>query len=64
LLRGTPDAVSNNEVEEAGQAFVEYALILGFVALVAVATLTVMGGMVTAALDLVESALEAAVAGG
>ena len=43
--------------DEEGQALAEYALILGFVAIVAVAALTLMGTAITGKLSGVSSAL-------
>ena len=43
--------------DEEGQALAEYALILGFIAIVAVAVLTLMGTAITGKLSGVSSAL-------
>jgi pilus assembly protein Flp/PilA len=43
--------------DEEGQALAEYALILGLVAVVAIAALTLLGGAITGKLDIVNSAL-------
>jgi Flp pilus assembly pilin Flp len=63
MFCGISDAVRENKCKEAGQAFVEYALILAFVALAALTGLTLMAGSVNDALELVESALAAAAGG-
>jgi Flp pilus assembly pilin Flp len=49
---------------EDGQAMVEYALILGLVSVVAIATLQLIGQDVTAILQAVEAALKTAVPAG
>jgi pilus assembly protein Flp/PilA len=43
--------------DEEGQALAEYGLILGLVAVVAIAALTLLGGAITGKLDIVNSAL-------
>jgi pilus assembly protein Flp/PilA len=42
--------------DEEGQALVEYGLILGLIAVVAIAALTLLGGAITGKLDVVNSA--------
>jgi Flp pilus assembly pilin Flp len=49
---------------EEGQALVEYALVLGLVALAALGSLTLLGENISALLGFLASALEAAVPGG
>jgi pilus assembly protein Flp/PilA len=44
-------------VEEDGQGLTEYALILGLIAIVAIAALTLLGGSVTSALSTVANSL-------
>ncbi len=43
--------------DEEGQALAEYGLILGLIAVVAIAALTLLGGAITGKLDVVNSAL-------
>jgi pilus assembly protein Flp/PilA len=43
--------------DEEGQALAEYALILGLIAVVAIAALTLLGGAITGKLDVVNLAL-------
>jgi pilus assembly protein Flp/PilA len=43
--------------DEEGQALAEYGLILGLIAVVAIAALTLLGGAITGKLDLLNSAL-------
>ena len=64
MVRGTPQALPDKGAKEEGQAMVEYALILGLVALATVSALTFMGQSVQAMLDLVAQALADALPGG
>jgi pilus assembly protein Flp/PilA len=43
--------------DEEGQALAEYALILGLIAIVAIAALTLLGGAITGKLDVVNAGL-------
>jgi Flp pilus assembly pilin Flp len=64
MVRGTPQAVPDKGAKEEGQAMVEYALILGLVALATVSALTFMGQSVQAMLQAVADMLAAAMPGG
>jgi pilus assembly protein Flp/PilA len=43
--------------DQEGQALAEYGLILGLIAVVAIAALTLLGGAITGKLDIINSAL-------
>jgi Flp pilus assembly pilin Flp len=48
-----------DEGSEEGQALVEYALIIGSIAIIAIGSLTLLGGNVTAVLNMVASGFPA-----
>jgi pilus assembly protein Flp/PilA len=57
-------AVERHARNEEGQALVEYALVLTLVAVVALASLTLLGENVNTILDVVQAAIAAAIPGG
>jgi pilus assembly protein Flp/PilA len=51
------DAIKRTCINEDGQGLTEYALILGLIALIAIAALTLLGGAVTNALSTVANSV-------
>jgi pilus assembly protein Flp/PilA len=51
------DAITRTCINEDGQGLTEYALILGLIALIAIAALTLLGGAVTNALSTVANSV-------
>jgi Flp pilus assembly pilin Flp len=64
LVGGTPKTVPDRGRDDEGQAFVEYALVLGLVALVAITALTEIGENLLAFFEFLAEEMSTMVPGG